>query len=129
FHPSDPRTVFQKEFYEILQTIQRQRAAGNVWVATMGDLASYCEARECVRLQSKTEKDKRTLQIRSSLNSEKYGIPDITMVVPSKAMPKSIQRQTDGALVNISPDAVCAQRNGTLILNLPAVTQTVTLSF
>ena len=57
FHPSDPRKVFQKEFREILRTIQQQREAGNVWVATMGDLASYCEARECISLQSKTEKD------------------------------------------------------------------------
>jgi peptidoglycan/xylan/chitin deacetylase (PgdA/CDA1 family) len=129
FHPSDPRTVFQKEFYEILQTIQRQREAGNVWVATMGDLASYCEARECLSLQSAIEKDEMTLQLRSSLDTDKYGVPDVTLLVPTKAMPKRIKRQTGGASVEAARDLVCAQRNGTLILNLPAITQTVTLSF
>jgi len=129
FHPSDPRSVFQKEFYDILQTIQRQREAGNVWVATMGDLASYCEARECISLQSKTEKDQTTLDIRSSLNRDKYGTPDVTLVVPSKMMPKRIQRQVGGAAVGATTDAMCARRNDTLILNVPAVTQTVTLFF
>jgi len=129
FHPSDPRTVFQKEFCEILQTIQRQREAGHVWVATMGDLASYCEARECISLRSTTGKDERTLHIQSSLDTNKYGIPEVTLVVPSNARPKRIQRKVGDALLGASPDAVCAQRNDTFILNLPAVTQTVTLSF
>jgi peptidoglycan/xylan/chitin deacetylase (PgdA/CDA1 family) len=128
FHPSDPRAVFQKEFCEILQIIQRQREAGNVWVATMGSLASYCEARECTSLQSKTEKGHTTLQIRSSLDTNKYGTPDVTLVVPSKTMPKRIQRQI-GTSVETVPDGAWAKRNGSLILNVPAVTQTVTLSF
>ena len=129
FHPSDPRSVFQKEFYEILQIIQRQREAGNVWVATMGDLASYCEARESISLQSKSENDQRTIQIRSSLNTEKYGIPEVTLVVPAKTMPKRVQRQIIASCLETAPDAVCTRRNGALILNVPAVTQTITLSF
>jgi peptidoglycan/xylan/chitin deacetylase (PgdA/CDA1 family) len=129
FHPSDPRSVFEKEFYEILQIIQRQREAGNVWVATMGDLASYCEARECISLESKSERDQRTIQIRSSLNAEKYGIPEVTLVVPAKTMPKRIQRQIDGTWVETKPDAARIKRNDTLILNVPAVTQTVILTY
>jgi peptidoglycan/xylan/chitin deacetylase (PgdA/CDA1 family) len=129
FHPSDPRAVFQKEFYEILRIIQQQREAGNVWVATMGDLASYCEARECISLQSKTEKDQRTFQIQSSLDTDKYGTPDVTLVVPAGTMPKRIRREIGGTVAEPRPDAVCARRNGRLILNVPAVTQTITLSF
>jgi hypothetical protein len=129
FHPSDPRSLFQKEFYEILQIIDRQRGAGNVWVATMGDLASYCEARECISLQSKLERDQRTIQIRSSLNADKYGAPEVTLVVPAKTMPKRIQRQINGNLIEATSDAVCTRKNGTLILNVPALTQTVVLSF
>jgi peptidoglycan/xylan/chitin deacetylase (PgdA/CDA1 family) len=129
FHPSDPRAVFQKEFCEILQIIQQQREAGNVWVATMGDLASYCEARECISLQSKTEKDQRTLEIRSSLDTDKYGTPEITLVVPEGKMPKRIQRHLGGACVEPAVDVVCRRTNGTLILNVPAVTQMITLSF
>ncbi|HLW88603.1 MAG TPA: polysaccharide deacetylase family protein [Terriglobales bacterium] len=129
FHPSDPRSVFQREFYEILQIIQRQREAGNVWVATMGDLASYCEARECVRLQSSLERDQRTIQIQSSLNTDKYGTPEVTLVVPAKTRPKRIQRQIGSTSLEIAPDAAWGRKNDALILNLPAVTQTITLSF
>jgi peptidoglycan/xylan/chitin deacetylase (PgdA/CDA1 family) len=131
FHPSDPRTVFQKEFREILQIIQLQREAGNVWVATMGDLASYCEARECISLQSRMEKDQRTLEIRSSLDTDKYGTPDVTLVLPEGKMPKRIQRKVDGtgSLEQPTPDTVCAEKDDALILNVPAVTQTITLSF
>jgi peptidoglycan/xylan/chitin deacetylase (PgdA/CDA1 family) len=129
FHPSDPRSVFEKEFREILQIIQRQRDAGNIWVATMGDLVAYCEARECITLQSKTESDQRTLQIRSSLNTDKYGTPEVTLNVPAEAMPRRIHRQVGSTVVEAKPEAVCVRRAGKLILNVPAVTQTVTLSF
>jgi peptidoglycan/xylan/chitin deacetylase (PgdA/CDA1 family) len=129
FHPSDPRAVFQKEFCEILQIVQRQRDAGNVWVATMGDLASYCEARERVSIHSTTKKGETTLQIRSSLDTSKYGTPEVTLIVPEKATPKRIQQRICGAFEELRPEAVCARRNGSLILNVPAVTQTVCLFF
>ena len=129
FHPSDPRAVFQKEFYEILQVLQREREAGNIWIATMGDLASYCEARESLSLQSETDKEKRTIHTRSLLNTDKYGTPEITLVVPARTMPKRIQRQIGDSFAELEPDSVCVRRNDTLILNVPAVTQTITLSF
>jgi peptidoglycan/xylan/chitin deacetylase (PgdA/CDA1 family) len=129
FHPSDPRSVFQKEFCEILQTIQRRRKAGEVWLATMGDLASYCEARECISLQSKLEKNQETIHLQSSLNTKKYGIPEVTLVMPAKSIAKRIQRQIGPDFVEVTPDAVSYRRNGELILNVPAVTQTVVLSF
>jgi peptidoglycan/xylan/chitin deacetylase (PgdA/CDA1 family) len=129
FHPSDPRAVFQKEFSEILEIIQRQREAGNVWTTTMGDLAAYCEAREQISLRSRTEKSKTTLEIQSSLDTGKYGTPDVTLMVPAQIMPKAIRRQMGSTVEEPRPESVCIKRNGTLIFNVPAVTQTVTLSF
>ena len=129
FHPSDPRSVFEKEFYEVLQIIQRQREAGNVWAATMGDLASYCEARERIQVQSKKEKDKRTLEIQSTLDTDKYGIPDVTLVLPAQTAPKRIRRQIGSTIEELGADAVSSKRSGSLILNVPAVTQTITISF
>lgn len=129
FHPSDPRAVFQNEFYEILQFLQEQREAGKVWIATMGDLASYCEARESVSLQARTERDQTTIQISSSLDREKYGSPEVTLVVPSQRMPKRIQREMGSVSDELAPEAVCARKNGTLIVNVPAAAQTLTLSF
>jgi hypothetical protein len=129
FHPSDPRTVFQREFCEVLRIIQRQRQPGNVWAATMGDLASYCEARECTSLQARTENGKTTLQIDTSLDTNKYGIPDITLIVPGATRPKRIERRLGAESTELPLAEVCTRKNGALILNVPAVTQTVTLSF
>ncbi|MFZ0771034.1 MAG: polysaccharide deacetylase family protein [Candidatus Sulfotelmatobacter sp.] len=129
FHPSDPRPVFQKEFQQILQLIQHERETGNVWVATMGDLAAYCEARECTSLQSRTEGDKRTIQIQTSLDTDKYGMPDVTLIVPAHTKPKRIERRIDGTAKELTAEAVCSIKNGALALNVPAVTQTISLSF
>ncbi len=129
FHPSDPRTVFQREFCEVLRILQRQREAGNVWAATMGDLASYCEARACTSLRVRTDGGKTTLQIDTSLDTNKYGIPEITLIVPSGTMPKRIERRLGAESTELPLGEVCARKKGVLFLNVPAVTQTVTLSF
>jgi uncharacterized protein YfaT (DUF1175 family) len=121
--------VFQKEFYEILQILQEQREAGKVWIATMGDLASYCEARESMSLQARTERDQTMIQISSSLDSEKYGSPEVTLIVPAQRMPKRIQRKMGSVSDELAAEAVCARKNGTLIVNVPTATQTLTLSF
>jgi len=129
FHPSDPRPVFQKEFRQILQLIQQEREAGNVWTATMSDLAAYCEARESTSLRSTTEGGKRIIQMQTSLDTETYGLPDITLVIPGKTMPKRIERQTAGKSEELKCETVCSVRDGSLALNVPATTQNVSLSF
>jgi hypothetical protein len=129
FHPSDPRAVFQREFCEVLRVVQRQREAGNVWAATMADLAAYCEARECTSLEANTENGKTALQIKSTLDTSKYGTPEITLKIPGKTMPKRITRHIAADSAELTPAEVCAGKNGWLILNVPAVTQTITLWF
>lgn len=130
FHPSDPHSVFQTEFSEILQLVQKHREAGNVWAATMGDLASYCEARERVTLKSTTAGNRtRMIEIRSLVDSEKYGVPEITLILPDHRMPTYIRQQRADVFNEPSPATTAKLRRGSLILNVPAVTQTIELSF
>jgi len=129
FHPSDPRGLFQKEFAEILDIIQQLREAGSVWTATMGDLATYCEAREHTIVQSRTEDRTRTIEIKSVLDTGKYGIPEVTLTMPTHTVPKRIRRHINGTCQELKPDSICSQRNGTLILNVPAVNHRVTIYF
>jgi peptidoglycan/xylan/chitin deacetylase (PgdA/CDA1 family) len=129
FHPSDPRSVFETVFYEILQIIKRQREAGNLWVATMADLVSYCEARECMSIQSETDGSTRKIEIQSSLNTGKYGIPEVSLIVPAMTMPKRIERRLDDRLESIAPATVCTLTSDKLLLNLPAQTQAIVLTF
>ena len=39
FHPSDPTTIFEREFRGIIQHMAKLRGEGRLWVATMGELA------------------------------------------------------------------------------------------
>lgn len=129
FHPSDPRRVFEREFYGILSIVKQHREIGNVWVATMCDLAAYCEARERITLKSSIERNKRTVEVVSSLDTERYGIPIVTLVIPNQRMPKKVQRASDGVTEDISTDGTCTSRSGSLVLNIEARSQVVTLLF
>jgi peptidoglycan/xylan/chitin deacetylase (PgdA/CDA1 family) len=129
FHPSDPREVFQKEFADILQIIWQLRQAGSVWTTTMGDLASYCEARERTTVRSRSERDTRSLEIQSALDTRKYGLPEVTLTMPAQTAPKRICCQIDGTCQELDPELVSSQKKGTLILNVPASNQTITLTF
>src|SRR5262249_47293418 len=45
FHPSDPLSLVENELLQIIRYIDSQRQQGLVWVASMAEIASYCEAR------------------------------------------------------------------------------------
>jgi hypothetical protein len=45
FHPSDPISLLETELLQIIQCIDKLRREGLVWIATMADIVSYCEAR------------------------------------------------------------------------------------
>jgi polysaccharide deacetylase len=129
FHPSDPRDVFENEFRQILEIIARERASGTVWVATMGELASYCEARENLTLQATTEGATTTLSMTSTLKSNTYGTPIVTLTLPARAKPRAIARRFGHGTEDLKIDDVCVLRGDTLIIDVPAQSQTVTLRF
>jgi peptidoglycan/xylan/chitin deacetylase (PgdA/CDA1 family) len=129
FHPSDPRSVFEKEFTDILEIIRQLRAAGSVWTATMGDLASYCEARESTTVRSRSERNTTILEVQSAIDKEKYGIPELTLTIPAQTAPKSIRCNIDGTRKELRPELISSYRNGRLILNVLAANQTITLTF
>ena len=129
FHPSDERSVFQKEFAQILELIQQQRESGVLWVATMGDLAAYCEARQSTTLIVQNENGKLRVQVRSSLDTASYGEPEITLILPGKGLPRGIARTRGTTLEQLSVPKCCVVRNGSLLLNVPAATQVINISF
>lgn len=127
FHPSDPRRLFQTEFYQILKIVRELRDQGAVWVATMRELASYCEARERVRVVPRTEGNTTTLVIQSDLDTHKYGLPLVTLVLAACGMPRTVRQELADA--NVPGNVSCFTKCGQLLLNVPATNQTVTLSF
>jgi len=130
FHPSDPRSLFENEFKRTLGLIESQRKAGALWVTTMRDLAAYCEARAGLSLRVKERSaNGMTFLIESSLDTEKYGLPEVTLIVPCVSLPERIVLEFGGAVRGLRANKDYAMRNGRLTFNVPAMDQTVRLVF
>jgi peptidoglycan/xylan/chitin deacetylase (PgdA/CDA1 family) len=93
FHPSDPAGLFENQFYEILRHIDERRSAGELWVTTMGDLAAYCEARECLQTGVERGDDFLLVSIKSSLDTARYGTPELTLNITLPGLPKTAWQQ------------------------------------
>lgn len=87
FHPSDPTTLFEREFHGIIQHIERLQGEGRLWVATMGELAAYCEAREQTTLDVQREADQLRVALRSNYDEKRYGKTMLTLRITNDAMP------------------------------------------
>lgn len=123
FHPSDPTQIFQDEFRPIIKHIADERDKEILWVATMKDIACYCEARESVTLQVQKEQNKIKIYIKNTLNSERFGSPEISLIIPDCKMPRKVTIEfnndlqvlndknyfglpdDNGLLINVSTDA------------------------
>jgi hypothetical protein len=89
FHPSDPTEWFDSQLREILRYVDSERRRGLLWVATMQDLAAYCEAREQVQITAARSESSLTVSIRSSLDISRYGTPEISLLVPAVSRPRA----------------------------------------
>jgi hypothetical protein len=81
FHPSDDRRVFEEAFLPIMEFIDSCRQRGLLWVATMSDLAAYCEARERTSVFSEPIQNGLLLSLQCSVDTARYGNPELTLEV------------------------------------------------
>jgi peptidoglycan/xylan/chitin deacetylase (PgdA/CDA1 family) len=81
FHPSDPKDIFEHEFRSIVQYIAGEQKRGSIWVATMTELAAYCEARRLTSIKMETTDNTITLRMSSTFNNTKYPCSEITILV------------------------------------------------
>jgi len=130
FHPSDPSELFDVHFRRILEHINAERNAGRVWVATMGDLAAYCEARERVQISVERGSETLTLSFRNSVDSSRFESTEITVLVPITSRPTAawleladgrLKRLNDLSLHNSNPDL--------LLINVPTTAKILRLIF
>jgi peptidoglycan/xylan/chitin deacetylase (PgdA/CDA1 family) len=130
FHPSDPHPLFENQFTRLLELIQSERESGKLWVTTMQELASYCEARASLNLRVKERSASSiTLLVESSLKTEKYDLPEVTLTLPRTSLPARILLESSGTVRELKPAKDFAIRNGKLTFSLPATGQTVRLVF
>lgn len=106
FHPSDPFEVFENQFQGILRHIDERRRSGDLWVTTMGEIAAYCEAREQLQVESRRTGDSLSILTKSTLDTGRYGSPEVTLNISLPSIPKSAWREfSNGERVPLEPDS------------------------
>jgi len=127
FHPSDPIELFRNQFLSILERIRYQRSIGTVWVATMQDVAAYCEARECLKLKVIEQDTAMTILLESSLDVSRYGTPEVTLRVPVRRRPDSASVDLGGSQVKRIPFNY-SPRSEHVLINVPVMARAIRFS-
>lgn len=128
FHPSDPFDVFDNEFRRIIEHIAAEQNSGAVWVATMADLASYCEARESTKILLTRSENILTLSLSSSFDKNKYPCNELTLLLHNTWMPEKIlyRIKSKEFSLPIMQTILANQKNATMI-TVPVDAQTITI--
>jgi peptidoglycan/xylan/chitin deacetylase (PgdA/CDA1 family) len=129
FHPSDPTEWFDPQLRAILQYMDSERRSGRLWITTMQDLAAYCEARERLQLRTERGENSLTLSLGSSLDTSRYGAPEVTLLIPAPPDVSSVWLQ----LINGEnrPVAVRSASDGStrLMVNVPTTAKALQITF
>jgi hypothetical protein len=129
FHPSDPAEWVDPQLREILQYIADERRGGRLWVATMREVAAYCEAREQLHVAAEQSEHALTVSLRSTLDVSRYGTPEVTLLIPTSSQPRSACLEL--ATGEHRPVATSFASDGVtrLLVNVPVTAKTLKLSF
>jgi peptidoglycan/xylan/chitin deacetylase (PgdA/CDA1 family) len=130
FHPSESTAVFENEFRRILQYIDSLRSTGLVWVATMGEIAAYCEARE--RLRPVVERHEHEIRVawQGAFQSERYGYTELSLSFPALPTPcKVILTDRDGTHALEPGRSYVRTAEGQLVLNMPVTANLLRIVF
>ncbi len=128
FHPSDPTHVFENEFRRIIKYICDERERGAVWIATMGELTAYSEARENVNLQVQRKKNEIKIFIESFLDYKKYSTTEISLIIPVTVFPRKVLLQHEDRIQNLEPEKLFIERNSQrLVINIPVTAKCLLL--
>jgi peptidoglycan/xylan/chitin deacetylase (PgdA/CDA1 family) len=130
FHPSDPLPLFESEFLRIIQYIDSQRQEGRVWVATMAEIAAYCEARERLGLEVTRKGNRLSVIWRGSFQSEKYGDTELSLVFPPLPRPRMVTIINGDSSRHLELGCSYIQTTtGQLLINMPTAAQSLHIVF
>jgi hypothetical protein len=130
FHPSEPTAVFEQEFPRTLQYLDSQRKAGVVWIATMADIAAYCEARE--RLHPVVERRAGDMRVvwQGSFQSERYGHTALSLVFPPLPNPRMVTLTNGDDVRHLELGHSYIQTaTGRLLINMPTTAKALHIVF
>src|SRR5262245_24000779 len=130
FHPSVSISVAENELFQIMWYIDSQRREGLVWVATMAEIASYCEARLRLRPELRRTDREMTVSWGGSFPGERYGHTDLSLIFPPLPRPRRITLTDAHASrdLDVTGPAV-GTTEGQLLINMPTTAKSLRIAF
>jgi hypothetical protein len=129
FHPSDPMEWFETQFIPIANHVQAERRKGRLWVATMEQLAAYCEARDRLSLRMTRENNNLFLEFESTFDEGRYGQTYLTLVIPVECEPASAWLQENGKRTAVSTRFIGGKGSHQLLVDIPTGAKSLQLTF
>jgi hypothetical protein len=129
FHPSDPFEVFSNEFRRIIEHIADEQKNGTVWVVTMTELASYCEARKSTAIQLNRTDSDLTLYISSLFDKNKYPCTGLTLLIHDNITYDNAICRVGGKdhTIPLQQTTLDNNNNKTTMITIPVDSQIITL--
>lgn len=113
FHPSEPHPeIVSKVLVPPLSQLREREERGELWIATMGDIASYCEARAAATVR---ETGRMSWEVRWGMEAQAHPRVALTTSLPWAGSVPSLE--IDGEEVS-GPSKECFVRDGRLHLTL-----------
>jgi len=130
FHPSQPTHLFESELLRIIQFLDSQRKERLAWIATMGEFAAYCEAREKLGLEVEREAGEMRVAWRGSFQSDKYGSTELSLIFPAVPRPRKVIMTDGNDLLHLEPsNSYVRMADGRLLINMPTPAKSLRLVF
>jgi len=120
FHPSDDRRVFEGALAPIVEYLAVKQRRNEVWVATMAELSSYREARRQMSVQRAERDGGETLRVNCAMNREKFGDPEVTVMIQRDLSPRRVMAKYPGATAAVSVAFSFDERARRLAFNMPS---------
>ena len=133
-HPSDPFEVFQKELKSFVEYLCGECERLGLWITTMGELAAYCEAREKTTLTVKREGNELVVFPDCSVNQERYGSTELSLLIPTDGLPKgaSVELEKDDRREHQdhkTEEFRFLKEKRAVVINIPADAKSLRLTF
>jgi hypothetical protein len=100
----------------------------NIWIVTMGELVSYCEAVNELKIKVFHVNNEVEIYLESTINHLKYGNPDVCLIFKNGEMPKVITINLHDKTVQLSRDNYFI-RNNDVLINVPILAKCVKLFY
>ena len=79
FHPSDEFDLLFKDLKKTLKYLHSVMKRERIWMATMSDIAEYCEARKNQRIKEKREDSWIIYELKNEIDQKKFDISTVTL--------------------------------------------------